>query len=1195
MKLFKRLFAYTCMLAMLLTSVPVPVSAATANPFDEDSEISPADVYQNIMQSSASGYFIACQPYSALNLGSGEGVSLTSDMLSPNYDKGVVDLPRLSSDYYYKVTDNTDKWYLSGSTYPSLCWTPSAVGTYCTLSIKSADTDATLWGTSIINNSLDGVPVSSFKDCSDTMLADLVSAPVAYIEGSIELYDAALHKDGIVMPGYAYYPDGNNYDIRINGTVSTPLTVDISDIAKHYKREASDNNRGVTRSETIRDYASAYSSSSRPALLFAGSKNDSDNYCDVNNSYASTITKSEDINTLYSFIAVDDKCYFQAIDVDSIDTSGLGLVDSSAPSITWNSGIRNTVTDLDGSIVSYNTWWKAMGSSLKLTKIGEYGFQPDTEVTKENINVYARTLIYSGLVEHEATLKVIKNAHKVDIKYYYKEPDSQTWTLYTEKDYDRETVTMGDLETLPDVPNYTANTWYTDTNLSSKFSLSNLSLTTDTAINVYGDYKYSGGEYTVTFYNDATGGTNVAKFECRYLPTLPANPEAAPGYAFKNWVIVDTVDSTTGIAYDANAFVSTAGANYIFKTNWDVTGIVTKVMTTKTNYYIGEDIDKSLLQVHVQTDSAGTTRILGDEEYTITPTTVNKEGVNQFNVKYTATGATAVCEVNGIAVRAMSITATYNGSDLEVGDKLSKDNFNVTLNYNNNTKTKITGFALSPNTIKNVGNNTIVVSYADLSTNVVIVGVEVEEPAAEVTLSKIKGSFTGNKPTDGDNVDPSDFLIKGTYSDGTIKTISSYEFNYTPKVYVESTNSIKFTYGGKSCSVSVVANKKANSTTSSSNSGNKTTTSSSSSSSSSSTTSGSTSSGSTTTSTSGSKTNTSNTSNTSSDTTSKSDDSTDKGASPYYISGATILTATMGNSNVATKNTVDILAAIKDTSDAAQSVTITLTDGATGNEITPEMFKALKAKKLTLNLNMVSPDDNTVSLAKWSFNSTLMESTQVQVNPNVTFEVTDKDSDRAVVMSVVTTAYPKGTTLETYPPTSLYGSNEVVRLYEVTGKARVSNAKATMNWSDSLNKVTFDLTSCYNYGLSNSMSAYESGEDLTVDKTGNDDVTVGGSISDNDIESTDSTTSEEDTFDFGDTEPTDVLTKDTSSKSPLAIIVLIIVLLVIVVGSVVLLLFMKSKGHSQLTIDADDYDDDDEEFTDDSEDVDDTDESDTDE
>lgn len=1116
MKRLKRVFAFLLTGMLLLSDIPVSVSADTTNK------------YTALMETSVSKYMLTCQPDSALVLNS--TVELTENDLSPNYFGGVVDLPRLSVDYYYSVNTSTG-FYLGSTMYPTLCWTDSSFGNSVTLNIKTHATKKTVATVTIVNtnnlpgtdyyypkydNAVTGVPARTFEDCSANVVTTLVNAGsnMRYYESEIELYDATLHKNSIVMPTYIYTTDDSN-DLLTAYEYNYASFTDLSYL--FYRKEIS--GASNTTSYNIKDYIETLDSTSglRTGLLFGGSKIEDCTY-DPNTGECKTVVKSTDTDTLYSFIALNSRCYFYELSTATVNTDMYSEVDPEAPTATWEaenyysliSGSSQTASGFDEEIpegyldygpVSYDTFWKyAVTKPYQVTnRTNGYWFCHYNESDVNGMNVFAESLIYDGCIPHVATVNLKAIPKSLTVNFYYVNPEessSKLKLLDTVKYYPDDTGT--ELPTLPKQEFYTEDCWYTDSAMRTAFSWDNVLWEQNGEINLYGKYKYTGGTYTVTYYNDNTGAKTTEEYRIIEQPTLPSNPKPAGGYGFKAWQIVDDYNALAGPTYDPETFEPEKDKNYIFKTSWDVKGIIVKVLTTKMTYFVGEEVDKNLLEVVVQSSNdVNDTRRLDASEYTISDSKITKEGKNQFTITYTATGATATCEINGVAVELVGIEAKYNGGDVIVGTSLKPEQFVVKLKYNNDTSDQTTDFTISPKTVTKLGANTIRVTYGTHYVDVNVNGIE--QPKEEKVLKSLSATYVGNKLYVNQTMQASDLLVVATYSDNTTETLGVNAYKFSPsKFSVPGKQNITVTYDGMSTSCEVTIYEDTSDDTSdeteeiitptpSEDDGDKND---------------------------DSEKDNSDKDNSDKDTSNKNDDdnqstqsggdvtieingdddnndsdSNGKGTSPGYLSAANILTNVMSTSTSTNPYRVDILERIRETGADAMSVDIILVNGANGNTVTKEALQLLKDRKLTLNITMVKPSDQMTVLAQWTVYGATLLDTNVNFNPNITFEVTDKETDRILYFATASPEFTNGYELTVYPAIETYGSGELIRLYACDTSKVNSEMLQAFAWQDGTNAITVDLYTNTRYALSNALDPYDVGISLLNNQSNDMSVT----------------------------------------------------------------------------------------------------------
>lgn len=127
--------------------------------------------------------------------------------------------------------------------------------------------------------------------------------------------------------------------------------------------------------------------------------------------------------------------------------------------------------------------------------------------------------------------------------------------------------------------------------------------------------------------------------------------------------------------------------------------------------------------------------------------------------------------VNGIAKTIEKISAKYTGLDLVVGSRIDISKITVEITNNDKTKERITGgFTISPETVTNVGANTITVTYKGYSDTVVIKG-------TEMMPTSITATYNGGAVIEGQTINKSNILVTAYYPDGKNKTVSDFELS----------------------------------------------------------------------------------------------------------------------------------------------------------------------------------------------------------------------------------------------------------------------------------------------------------------------------------------------------------------------------------------------------------------------------------
>ncbi|MDD6035864.1 MAG: bacterial Ig-like domain-containing protein [Lachnospiraceae bacterium] len=214
------------------------------------------------------------------------------------------------------------------------------------------------------------------------------------------------------------------------------------------------------------------------------------------------------------------------------------------------------------------------------------------------------------------------------------------------------------------------------------------------------------------------------------------------------------------------------GDNKIIVTSGGVSGtfiITGKAVSRVSAYYeksneiVGDELerDKVIVRAYYSDGTNGTVK-----DFSLPETVVKKVGVNQFTVEYE--GKTATFSVTGREEKkAKSIYARYSGPTVIVGNAPKRENFYVSVVYNDNTIEHITSFTLEPSVIQKEGSNTVLVSYEGLTTEVIIQGLA-------KTVVSIKAEYVGLPIVVGKAVSTSDIKVTATFNDGSKDEVTNF-------------------------------------------------------------------------------------------------------------------------------------------------------------------------------------------------------------------------------------------------------------------------------------------------------------------------------------------------------------------------------------------------------------------------------------
>lgn len=1158
MKHLKRLTSV--FLALLLCFCSLNLETVYAADADETQ-------YTQLFSTPSSAYYVTCQPDSAIVLT--DDVNLTPAMLSPNYKGGVVDLPRLQADCMYVLSEDNPNYILQPTLYPTLSWTTEAIGTDVTLYIVDSDGivkysvsiaisdsfNSTNMGgidihykESVTSVAEDGSTTTEdkvvFHDCSENIVNTLVSQgdSMRYynVTGhSVKLYDAAMNKTSIVFPNYMYTPDNVSGYGRMSAYEPYYTYKSFVNEAYNFSKMEGDD---VETKYNVKDYARILYSGRRPGLLFYGSKTKD---CSFNNNTGEcvTVTGITDVDPLYYFIALDDQCYFSKITGACTEDELKEPLDNT-PKMVWTVGktysLKSGTSWLDAGFVgnpdSHNPNYMNYGP-VELEEQFKYhlseNFETEYNVDELKItpgsdyckdcNYYARSLIYNAAIAHLGNCTMNLPSYEVTLNYYYKSPTDDKWTYMSTKTYNASEFAKCELEKLPELENYTDDTWYTDTGFNVKLNPASFSKTQNKVLNVYGQYKYANGYYSIVFVDDNAKTTETKTFKVSDQPTLPATPMAPDGYDFANWLIVNSPTATSGIAYDASAFQPNANVTYYFKATWATKGVISGIDITKTKYYVGEALDKTTITVYVRSDDTGNVIKATSDSYEFNSEVVRRVGTNAITITYKTTGYKYTFYVEGIERKVESIEAEYTGGKVKVGSSLNPSAFTVTATYSDGSTAEVTDFSISPTVCKREGENTVSISHLDVSATCMVTGIKATEYKPSVPIESITTAYKGKQLKVGDKIKADDLAVVVSYANGERITLANSDFTYSPTT-AEYAGDLRVTCTFKSvegsCIVPIKEStpKPADGNTSNNNGDNGSTgdnthqdnnwgnntnndwnNNNNNWNNNTSNNSGSTNpwddifnnGGSTntdpgytptqpTTPDNNTPTDTGDQNTMGDNTHTEPDNKTDgKGTSPGYLNGANILTNTIGVTPDIELGYTTLLNLCKN-SENKQSIFVNLINSRTGNTLTKECLKLVKEKDLTVYITMTDASDKLTTVANWTVMGSALDNVEASLDLNVMFETTDKNGERLVYIAPSSAYYPMGLTLSVSPLNTYYGSGDLIRQYSCTPAYTDSMQVRAFTWEEN-NYITYDLYSGRSVCLSDSRYVYPDGSSLLDD------------------------------------------------------------------------------------------------------------------
>lgn len=185
--------------------------------------------------------------------------------------------------------------------------------------------------------------------------------------------------------------------------------------------------------------------------------------------------------------------------------------------------------------------------------------------------------------------------------------------------------------------------------------------------------------------------------------------------------------------------------------------------------------------------------------FTISPTTVKKEGENKVTVTYQ--GKSAVITVEGKKLE--EITAEYLGDEVYVGSPVLKEKIEVIAYFNDGSEKRVKDFTVSGTTVTKTGRNLYTVTYGKFTATIEVYG---KEPLA---VERIEADYTSGKTLYvGDTIPKGDITVTLYYNDGTEKDAGN-TFTISPSVIEHvGENTIIVSYGGKNDKVYIEGEEK---------------------------------------------------------------------------------------------------------------------------------------------------------------------------------------------------------------------------------------------------------------------------------------------------------------------------------------------------------------------------------------------------
>lgn len=151
-----------------------------------------------------------------------------------------------------------------------------------------------------------------------------------------------------------------------------------------------------------------------------------------------------------------------------------------------------------------------------------------------------------------------------------------------------------------------------------------------------------------------------------------------------------------------------------------------------------------------------------------------------------------------------SISATYTGNSILVGNSISKSDVKVTVTDLNGAKHNVTGFTISNYKISAVGNNTLTATFGGFSTTFTVKGISTQSGGNEnyKYVTFISAGYYGGTVEVGSSVDRNNITVIAAYNDNSVEYITDFSISNSVITSL-GTNTIYVYYSGYTATVTV--------------------------------------------------------------------------------------------------------------------------------------------------------------------------------------------------------------------------------------------------------------------------------------------------------------------------------------------------------------------------------------------------------
>ena len=161
-------------------------------------------------------------------------------------------------------------------------------------------------------------------------------------------------------------------------------------------------------------------------------------------------------------------------------------------------------------------------------------------------------------------------------------------------------------------------------------------------------------------------------------------------------------------------------------------------------------------------------------DFTLENDVIRHVGDNEVTVKFGKKSETFV--VQGQDNKPIvSLFVTYTGDEVMMGNLIDRDQIYVTAAYDDATVEDIMVYDISTDTPTMLGANIIVVSYRGKTATFTLEGIE-------RTIASLSAEYNGEPVELGKDVRKADIIVKATYSDGVVETVTDFDLP-SPTIY----------------------------------------------------------------------------------------------------------------------------------------------------------------------------------------------------------------------------------------------------------------------------------------------------------------------------------------------------------------------------------------------------------------------------